>query len=158
MRCDLHFMWTKSLLSDCSFKEKSKLTSPTKTICLYNNLDSFPADGYVKWAWKNPSCVYAFIGEHSWRWVYMRVRLSNERPTLHSVLRAKANIKPTQTGESTKQGQAAACASEREREMDIYLIGTGPSAYQSWQLNPTETLRSTGVELGIVLWVFLVCY
>ncbi len=84
----------------------------------------------------------------------MRVRLSNERPTLHSVLRAKPNIKPTQMGERTKQGQAAACASKSELEMDRYRIGTRPSAYQFWQLNPTETLRSTGVESGLVFCFF----
>lgn len=53
----------------------------------------------------------------------MRIRLSNERPTLHLWLWAKANIKPTQTSERTKQGQAAACVSQREskRWTDIGL-------------------------------------
>lgn len=80
----------------------------------------------------------------------MRVR----RPMLQSALRAKANIKPTQTCERTKQGQAAACTSESELEMDRYWIGTGPRAYQSWQLNPKETLRSTVVESGLVFCYF----
>lgn len=84
----------------------------------------------------------------------MRVR----RPMLQSALRAKANIKPTQTCERTKQGQAAACVSESEREMDRFWIGTWPSAYQSWQLNPTETLRSAGVESGLVFPFFFARY
>lgn len=83
----------------------------------------------------------------------MRVRLRNKRPTLHLTLRAKANIKPTQTGERTKQGQAAACVSEREREMDRYWIGTQPNVYQSWlPVNETQQKesRSAGVESGLV--------
>lgn len=84
----------------------------------------------------------------------MRIRLSNERPTLHLRLWAKANIKPTQTGERTKQGQAAACVSQRARARDGQILDWDAakcvSVLASRQRNSTETLRSTGVESGLV--------
>lgn len=78
----------------------------------------------------------------------MRVRLRNKRPTLHLTLRAKANIKPAQTGERTKQGQAAACVSERERESERWTdIGLGRSqvcispGFPSKKLNSNVAIR-----------------